>query len=92
MGEDEPGLGKTRLVQECRKRFMARAGSANGRLPRWLEGRCASYASATPYGLYRQLVAGWAGVAVFWKLSFRGPGLPEESAVSLFAGCPTLRL
>ena len=59
----EPGLGKTRLVQECRKRFMARAGSANGRLPRWLEGRCASYASATPYGLYRQLVAGWAGVA-----------------------------
>jgi adenylate cyclase len=59
----EPGLGKTRLVQECRKRFMAWAGSANGRLPRWLEGRCASYASATPYGLYRQLVAGWVGVA-----------------------------
>jgi DNA-binding SARP family transcriptional activator/tetratricopeptide (TPR) repeat protein len=59
----EPGLGKTRLVQESRKRFMAQAGSANGSLPRWLEGRCASYASATPYGLYRQLVAGWAGVA-----------------------------
>jgi class 3 adenylate cyclase/tetratricopeptide (TPR) repeat protein len=59
----DPGLGKTRLVQECRKRFMAWAGSANGTLPRWLEGRCASYASATPYGLYRQLVASWVGVA-----------------------------
>ena len=51
----EPGLGKTRLVQECRKR-AGRAG------PVWLEGRCASYASSTPYGLYQQLLANWAGV------------------------------
>ncbi len=59
----EPGLGKSRLVQECRKLFMAWAGGRSGRLPLWLEGRCASYASATPYGLYQQLVAGWVGVA-----------------------------
>ncbi len=50
----EPGLGKTRLVQECRRR------AASG--TRWLEGRCASYASSTPYGLYQQLLANWAGV------------------------------
>ena len=50
----EPGLGKTRLVQECRRR------APSGTL--WLEGRCASYASSTPYGLYQQLLANWAGV------------------------------
>ena len=59
----EPGLGKTRLVQECRKRFMAWVGAGTGRLPLWLEGRCASYASSTPYGLYQQLLSAWIGVA-----------------------------
>ncbi|MGB6613400.1 MAG: AAA family ATPase, partial [Trebonia sp.] len=59
----EPGLGKTRLVQECRKRFIAWVGAGSGRLPLWLEGRCASYASADPYSLYRQLVASWIGVS-----------------------------
>jgi adenylate cyclase len=59
----DAGLGKTRLVQECRKRFIAWVGAGSGRLPLWLEGRGASYASATPYGLYRQLVASWIGVA-----------------------------
>ena len=59
----EPGLGKTRLVQECRQRFMAWVGAGTGRLPLWLEGRSASYASSTPYGLYQQLLAAWTGVA-----------------------------
>jgi class 3 adenylate cyclase len=59
----EPGLGKTRLVQECRKRFMAWVGARSGRLPLWAEGGCASYASTSPYGLYRHLLAGWVGVA-----------------------------
>ena len=59
----EPGLGKTRLVQECRRRFMAWVGAGTGRLPLWLEGRCASYASSTPYGLYQQLLSAWTGVA-----------------------------
>ena len=45
----DAGLGKTRLVQECRKRFIAWVGAGSGRLPLWLEGRGASYASATPY-------------------------------------------
>ncbi|HXC65722.1 MAG TPA: AAA family ATPase, partial [bacterium] len=38
----EPGLGKTRLVSECRKRYMAWVGAGTGRLPLWLEGRAAS--------------------------------------------------
>lgn len=59
----EPGLGKTRLAQEARTRFVTWVGAATGRLPLWLEGRCASYASATPYGLYRQLLASWTGVS-----------------------------
>jgi hypothetical protein len=59
----EPGLGKTRLVQESRKRFMAWVGAGTGRLPLWLEGRCASYASSTPYGLYQQLLSAWVGAA-----------------------------
>jgi tetratricopeptide (TPR) repeat protein len=60
----EPGIGKTRLVQESRKRFIAWVGAGSARRPLWLEGRCVSYASATPYSLYRQLVAGWIGVAL----------------------------
>ncbi len=58
----EPGLGKTRLVREGRKLFLAWAGAASGRLPLWLEGRAASYASSRPYGLYRQLLSSLVGV------------------------------
>ena len=59
----EPGLGKTRLVSECRKLFIAWVGAASGRLPLWLEGRAASYTSSRPYGLYQQLLSAWVGVA-----------------------------
>lgn len=59
----EPGLGKTRLVSECRKRFMAWVGAGSGRLPLWLEGGGASYASSSLYGLYQQLLSAWIGVA-----------------------------
>ncbi len=59
----DPGLGKTRLVQECRKLFMTWVAAASGRLPLWLEGRAASYASTHPYGLYQQLLSAWGGVA-----------------------------
>lgn len=57
----EPGLGKTRLVNECRKYFMGWVGAGSGRLPLWLEGRCASYASSTPYGAYQQLLCRFIG-------------------------------
>ena len=38
-------------------------GGGAGRLPLWLEGRAASYASSRPYGLYQQLSGAWVGVA-----------------------------
>ncbi len=57
----EPGLGKTRLVGEGRSYFMGWVGAASGRLPLWLEGRCASYASSTPYGAYQQLLSRFIG-------------------------------
>jgi len=57
----EPGLGKTRLVAECRRIFMGWVGADSGRLPLWLEGRAASYTSAQPYGLYRQVLSHWVG-------------------------------
>jgi tetratricopeptide (TPR) repeat protein len=71
----EPGLGKTRLVQEARKLFLTRAGARGGMLPVWLEGRAASYASATPYGLYQQLLAGWIGVAADQPAAVLQPAL-----------------
>ena len=80
--EGEPGLGKTRLVQECRRRFIAWAGARSERLPLWAEGRCASYASTTPYGLYRNLIAGWAGVAPDQPGTVVGPAL-ERATVAL---------
>ncbi len=81
----EPGLGKTRLVQECRKRFMAWVGAGTGRLPLWLEGRCASYASSTPYGLYQQLLSAWTGVALEEGDEVVRPAL-ERAMKAVFAG------
>jgi class 3 adenylate cyclase len=60
----DPGIGKTRLVSECRKFFMGWVGAASGRLPLWLEGRCASYASSTPYGAYQQLLCRFIGATL----------------------------
>ena len=60
----EPGIGKTRLVLEARNRFIGWVGAGSGSRPVWLEGRGASYASATPYSVYRSLLASWLGVAL----------------------------
>ena len=73
----EPGLGKTRLVQECHRR------AASG--IRWLEGRCASYASSTPYGLYQQLLANWAGVTPDQPAAVIRPAL-ERALAAVRAG------
>jgi class 3 adenylate cyclase len=81
----EPGLGKTRLVHECRKLFMAWAGAASGRLPLWLEARGASYASSTPYGLYQQLLCAWVGVAPEEPENVVSPAL-ERAMKAVFAG------
>jgi class 3 adenylate cyclase/tetratricopeptide (TPR) repeat protein len=81
----EPGLGKTRLVQECRTRFMAWVGASTGRLPLWLEGRAASYASSTPYGLYQQLLSAWVGAAPEEGEEVVRPAL-ERAMKAIFGG------
>jgi DNA-binding SARP family transcriptional activator/tetratricopeptide (TPR) repeat protein len=83
----EPGLGKTRLVEEGRKLFLARAGRG-GQLPVWLQGRGASYASVTPYGLYQQLLASWVGVAADQPPAVLQPAL--EQALSSAMGSTEL--
>ncbi|HEX5289020.1 MAG TPA: hypothetical protein VFX25_09125, partial [Streptosporangiaceae bacterium] len=47
---------------------------------RWLEGSCASYASSTPYGLYQQLLANWAGVTPDQPAAVTGPALERVLA------------
>src|SRR5207302_499139 len=73
----QAGLGKARLVQECRKR------AARG--TRWLGGSSASYASSTPYGLYQQLLANWAGVTPDQPAAVTGPAL-ERALAAVRAG------
>jgi class 3 adenylate cyclase len=79
-----PGLGKTRLVQECRKRFMVWVGAGTGRLPLWLEGYGASYTSSVPYGLYQQLLIcegtpGQEGLVFLKRPNLKGPQIRRET-------------
>src|SRR5919106_540080 len=50
----EPGIGKTRLVQEVRSRFRDRV--------RFIEGRAASYGHNFPFWPIRDLLREWLGV------------------------------
>jgi ABC-type oligopeptide transport system substrate-binding subunit/class 3 adenylate cyclase len=56
----EPGIGKTRMVQELRRAFGS-ATPAHGR-GLWLEGRCVSYGESLPYWPFRDLLRSWLGV------------------------------
>ncbi|HKY51003.1 MAG TPA: AAA family ATPase, partial [Candidatus Limnocylindria bacterium] len=51
----EPGLGKTRLLDELRSR-------SNGPATTWAEGRCVSYGRSLPYHLVGRLVRSFIGV------------------------------
>ena len=55
----EPGIGKSRLLAECRESLVTTPDET----VRWLEGRCLSYADAVPYGVYRDLILAWLGFA-----------------------------
>ena len=50
----EPGIGKSRLVAEARRRFDERV--------RFLEGRAVSYAQRLPYWPIRDLLREWLSV------------------------------
>lgn len=56
----EPGIGKTRLLEELRTAFLDGAPS-RGR-PRWFVGRCVSYGESMPYWPLRDLLRSWLGV------------------------------
>ncbi|HXW79906.1 MAG TPA: AAA family ATPase, partial [Acidimicrobiales bacterium] len=86
----DPGLGKTRLVSECRKSFMAWVGAGSGRLPLWLEGRAASYVSWVPYGLYQQLFLSWVGVTVEDGAPVARPALARAMRAVFGEDVPTL--
>jgi class 3 adenylate cyclase len=54
----EPGIGKTRLLDELRE-LVFEEGSVT-----WLEGRCVSYGQALPYWPFRDLLDAWLGANV----------------------------
>ena len=56
----EPGIGKTRLLEELRAAFLEGA-PPRGR-PRWFVGRCVSYGESMPYWPLRDLLRSWLGV------------------------------
>ena len=56
----EPGIGKTRLVQELRAAFVGSPPPFGRAL--WLEGRCVSYGETIPYGPFRDLLRSWLDV------------------------------
>lgn len=51
----EPGIGKTRLLAETRSLVEGGGGT-------WLEGRCSSLGSGTPYLPFRDLILRWLGL------------------------------
>jgi ABC-type transport system substrate-binding protein/class 3 adenylate cyclase len=56
----EPGIGKTRFIDEMRRSFSTER-TAHGRAL-WLEGRCVSYGASLPYWPFRDLLRSWLGI------------------------------
>ena len=80
----EPGIGKTALTYELRRRATD-AGA------RWLEGRCISYGAALPYWPYVELLRGLLGLhpaqapdRVASRLAEAVPGAPLGEFVPFF--------
>ena len=66
----EPGIGKSRLLAELRRRLEAEA-TAELPAPRWVEARCVSYGRNLPYHLLIDLVRSTLGI---------GPNATEAEA------------
>ena len=57
----EPGIGKSRLMAELRRRLAEQATETEA-APLWIEGRCVSYGRNLPYHLLRDLVRSLLGL------------------------------
>jgi len=55
----EPGIGKSRLLDELRRE--TESAPAGPRASTWLEGRCVSYGESMPYWPFRDLLRSWLG-------------------------------
>ena len=80
----EPGLGKSRLIDELRAEWQ---GAANGHPP-WIESRGVSFDTSRPYGQFQQRVQQLFGVReddprdlVMEKLSQSAEGYPQDMHV-----------
>jgi class 3 adenylate cyclase len=61
----EPGLGKSRLLAELRRRLEEEASEGSnleGARPQWIEGRCVSYGANLPYHLLLDTVRSALGL------------------------------
>jgi hypothetical protein len=85
----EPGLGKTRLIRELRRR-VERSSSARGR-PQWLEGRCVSYGERLPFLPFQVLMRDWLGAAPEQSEAEVGALLDERLARLVGERAPELR-
>ncbi len=56
----EPGIGKTRMLAELRRR-VKESSPEHGRAL-WIDGRCVSYGEPMPYWPFRDLLRTWIGV------------------------------
>jgi class 3 adenylate cyclase/tetratricopeptide (TPR) repeat protein len=54
----EPGLGKSRLLAEVRRRYADRTGA-----PTWLEGRSLSFGGSLGYWPFQDMLRRWIGVS-----------------------------
>ena len=81
----DAGVGKSRLVEEARRRFATVVTGG-----RWLEAGGSSFATSVPYLLYRNLVLSWLGVplnvgrrALLQVVEERAAALPAAQAEPL---------
>jgi len=59
----EAGIGKSRLVAECRRGVTQQSWAQAAPSLQWVEGRCLSYATNTAYQVWLDMVRGLLGVA-----------------------------
>ena len=59
----EAGIGKSRLVAECRGGVIPPLQDEREPSLQWLEGRCLSYAANVAYHLWLDMLSGWLGLA-----------------------------